>query len=91
MPCHLTDTGEYRTSVLGSNHKNQSTKYSVQTLHFSGRGSGLEVPPDYKVLSQGWGLQKESVSVFPSYFRVSIFSVAQCAGVSQLVSVYLSA
>lgn len=52
-------------------------------------------PPQWKLgvpsqLCLGWGLWRKCVSTFPTHFDVEIFSLAQCVGVTLLVSGFLS-
>ena len=81
---------------MQSNHpsgrtlKSWNTRWGAPTFHSWGRSYSWGVPSRLHGFCAGSGIYLRCVSIFPTHFRVGIFSFSLCAGVAQLVSGFLS-
>ena len=64
-----------------------SKPFTLQTETGNWRGWSHS---EFLALCQGWGFWQECVPAFPTCFDVGICSLAQCVGVTQPVSGFLS-
>ena len=55
-PLQLSKLGDLGARASGDSRKSWITGCVVQTLHSLGKSWGNKFPPDYTVLSWGWGL-----------------------------------